>query len=112
MKRINYLRSIKQARAENSPNVYIDESYILSSHVTEKGWGDASLQGFKKKISKDNRAIILHAGGEMGFIPGACLIWKAGTSKGDYHDQINYANLMTWTRTQLIPNLPVNSNNY
>lgn len=45
----------------------------------------------------------------MGFIRNACLVWKAGTTEGDYHMQMNHENFVTWTKTQLIPNLPQNS---
>lgn len=37
VKRIDYLKKIKEIRKENKPVVYMDESYVLSTHVTRKG---------------------------------------------------------------------------
>lgn len=53
--------------------------------------------------------IVLHAGYEGGFIPGAELIFKAHSSTGDYHNEMNQHNFMKWLSEKLIPNLPPNS---
>lgn len=108
-KRIDFLKQIRKCRQEKRPIVYMDESYVLSSHVSQRGWCDGSLEGYKSSLNKGQRAIIVHAGGDMGFIPNACLVWKAGTTDGDYHDQMNHDNFMMWTKNQLLPNLPPNS---
>lgn len=100
---------MKRYREENRPIVYLDESYILSTHVCQKGWTDDSAEGLKTALSKGQRAIIVHAGGEMGFIPNALLIWKSGSSSGDYHNQMNHENFMKWAGKQLVPNLCPNS---
>ena len=108
-KRIAYLQAISLYRQQNRPIVYMDESYILSTHVAKRTWCDDSNEGLHAPISKGQRAIIIHAGGEMGFIPNALVIWKAGTVSGDNHDQMNSSNYFKWVKEKLIPNLPPNS---
>lgn len=109
LQRIEYLRKIKVYRQEGRSIVYTDESYVDSSHSTPKQWTDGSSKGLKKPISKGQRAVIVHAGSESGFIPNALLTFKAGTKSGDYHDNMNYENYELWLKSQLIPNLPPNS---
>lgn len=67
-----------QYRAEGRSIVYTDETYIHSSHTQEHRWSDQSGKELKKPISKGKRLIIVHAGGEMGFIQNALLIFKSG----------------------------------
>lgn len=55
-------------------------------------------------ISGD-RYIVLHAGNENGFINNASLVFKSGSKKGDYHDNMNRKNFENWFKNQLIPNL-------
>lgn len=78
IKRIEYLRNILKFRAQGRPIVYIDETYIHSSHTQPKSWYDQTNLGLHKPVSKGERLIILHAGGEMGFINDALLIFKSG----------------------------------
>lgn len=108
-KRISYLRSIRKYRDENRPIVYLDESYILSSHVAQKCWFDNSEKELCKPVSKGQRLIILHAGWEKGFIPNALVMWKAGSASGDYHSQMNGGNFLKWAEQKLVVNLPPNS---
>jgi transposase len=108
-KRINYLRAIKNYRRQGRPIVYSDETYIHSSHVSSNSWIDSTNKGLKVPASKGTRFIIVHAGTEKGFIPGAFLMFKSGTKSGDYHDDMNYTNYRRWAETQLIPNLEMNS---
>ncbi|KAL0880990.1 hypothetical protein ABMA27_002142 [Loxostege sticticalis] len=107
--RIEYLRKIKQYRQEGRPIVYTDESYVDSSHSSQKAWTDGTTKGLKKPISKGQRVVIVHAGSETGFIPNALLTFKAGTKSGDYHDNMNFENYEKWLKSQLMPNLPANS---
>ncbi|CAH2012226.1 unnamed protein product [Acanthoscelides obtectus] len=88
--RRSFLRNIKHYREENRPIIYMDETYIHSSHTHAKNWGDNTIEGFHKPVSKGPRLIIVHAGGEMGFINNACLQFKSGTKSGDYHSEMNY----------------------
>lgn len=109
LKRIDYIKKITKYRQEGRPIIYTDESYVDSSHSVSKAWSDDSNEGLKKPISKGQRLVIVHAGGETGFVPNALLIFKAGSKSGDYHDNMNFQNYEKWLKTQLIPNLPENS---
>jgi transposase len=60
-------------------------------------------------VSKGERLIMIHAGGENGFVGNALLMWKANSNTGDYHSQMNFQNYEKWLREKLIPNLPPNS---
>lgn len=107
--RLDYLIRLKSYRAEGRPIVYLDETYIHASHTHQKAWSDNSNEGLKKPINKGDRLIIVHAGGEMGFIPNARLIFKSGTKSGDYHDEMNFNNFSKWLKEKLFPNLPPRS---
>lgn len=77
-KRIKFLKQLIEYRKEGRNIIYTDETYIHSSHVQDKGWYDASAKGLKKPISKGQRLIIVHAGGENGFVKDGLLIFKSG----------------------------------
>lgn len=108
-KRFVFLTKISQYRAERRPIVYNDESYIDSSHVSKKGWSDNSNTGFAEPINKGSRLIMLHAGGEMGFIKDCLTMWQANHKTGDYHDNMNHNMYVKWLIEKLIPNLPEKS---
>jgi len=38
--------------------------------------------------------IVLHAGGDRGFVPGAELLFKAKSASGDYYDEMNHVNFV------------------
>lgn len=107
--RVKYLRQIKQYREEKRPIVYMDETYFHSSSSSEKSWTDSEKTGLKKPVSKGQRVVVVHAGGEMGFVPNALLMFKSGLKKGDYHDDMNKKNYAKWLEEKLIPNLKPNS---
>ena len=44
-----------------------------------------------------------------GFVPKSLLIFKSGSSSGDYHSDINSENVLTSSREKLLLNLPPNS---
>jgi hypothetical protein len=58
---VKYLRAVKAYREEGRPIVYVDETYIHSSHTTSYAWDDGSGARLKAPISKE-RLIITHAG--------------------------------------------------
>lgn len=107
--RFVFLKKITQYRAEGRPIVYNDESYIDSSHVSRKAWSDNSNSGVAAPINKGKRLIMLHAGGEMGFIKDCLTMWEAQHKTGDYHDNMNHNMYMKWLTEKLIPNLPEKS---
>lgn len=107
--RFIYLSKLNKYRTEGRPIVYTDETYIHSTHSSSKGWSDDSTSGVAVPISKGKRLIIVHAGGEMGFINNCLTMWKSGQSTGDYHHEMNHNNYVKWVQNKLIPNLPGNS---
>lgn len=108
-KRITYLQLIKRFRSEKRPIVYMDESYVLSSQLSSKVWSDSSKHCIHTPISKGERIIIVHAGGNEGFVPNALAMWKASSKTGDYHDNMNSTNYLQWVTNQLLPNLKPNT---
>ena len=40
-------------------------------------------------FSRGERLIVLHAGSKAGFLKVTELVWKAESSTGDYHDEMN-----------------------
>ncbi|KAJ8885675.1 hypothetical protein PR048_011873 [Dryococelus australis] len=56
--------------------------------------------------SAGKRAIVVHAGIEMGFIEGAELINDSRSASADYHDEMNRENCNEWLQRQLIPKPP------
>lgn len=107
--RVKYLRQIKNFRSQNRPIIFVDETYVHSGHTSSKSWTDNTTKGLFTTISKGNRLIIVHAGGEMGFIKDSLLMFKSGSKSGDYHDEMNGQNYRKWVEEKLIPNLPANS---
>ncbi|KAJ4445926.1 hypothetical protein ANN_12612, partial [Periplaneta americana] len=90
--RIAYLRAIHKFREDGRPIIYTDETYLHSSHTTTHEWTDSSTEGLKAPMNKGQRLIIVHAGGENGFVPNALLIFKSGLKTGDYHQDMNSEN--------------------
>lgn len=78
LKRVNYLKRMIQYRTEGRNIIYTDETYIHSSHTHSKGWSDDSPKELRKPISKGQRLIIVHAGGEEGFVQNGLLIFRSG----------------------------------
>ncbi|KAG8234269.1 hypothetical protein J437_LFUL006514, partial [Ladona fulva] len=89
LKRIEFLRSINRFREEGHQIIYTNETYIHSSHTTPFQWKSNDKEGIKAPVLKGHRLIIVHGGGEMGFIPEALLIFKSGLKTGDYHGEMN-----------------------
>jgi hypothetical protein len=104
-KRIQYLKQLKQFKAEGRPIFFTDESYIHTSHLSKYSWNDGSSKGIRAPVSKGRRLIMVHAGSEAGFVNNGLLLFKSG----DYHDDMNWGNFEKWVKTLLIPNLPPKS---
>lgn len=107
--RLKYLRTIQTYRSEGRPVIYMDESYVHSTHTKPLSWSDGSEAGLKTPISKGERLIIVHAGNEHGFVNNALLTFISGKKSGDYHGDMNFNNYEKWIRGKLIPNIPENS---
>lgn len=103
--RVKYLRKIREYRTKGYDIIYLDESYIHSSHTRPRAWTDDSSSGLKTPISKGQRLIMAHAGGEKGFVKNSLLLFKSGTKTGDYHDDMNFENFCKWIQEQVLNNL-------
>jgi hypothetical protein len=99
--RVAFLRAITKFRRDGRVTVYSDETYIHSSHTTKKSWSDDTPQGCMAPPSKGQRLIIVHAGMEKGFIPGALLIFKSNQTTGDYRKEMNSDNYLRWVQEKL-----------
>ncbi|KAG8296910.1 hamartin [Homalodisca vitripennis] len=84
---------------QGRPIIYLDESYILSSHVSNQTWS-TSNKGLHVLISKCERLVIIHAGGEKEYVPNAFTCWKAS-----YHDNVNGNVFMKWMKEKVWLNL-------
>ena len=106
--RIHYLKQIKKFREEGRTIVYTDETYVHAAHRIKKCWQNDNT-GVMVPFSKGECMIVLHAGSSKGFIPNAKLVFKAHSSTGDYHQEMNFNNIFKWLQEKLIPNLEPNS---
>ena len=109
LKRIQYLRNMKRYRTEGRPIIYIDETW-KDSHLTfNKCWQSEEVDGILRAGNASRRIIVLCAGGSMGFLPKTKLIYKANTTQGDYHGQMNPNIFEKWAKEKLLSNLPESS---
>lgn len=109
--RSRYLRKYREncALGDNKkPITYLDETFIHPSYGVSKCWQSKDQPGIYKADRSGQRYIIVHAGGDYGFVNNALLIFKSKSKSGDYHDDMNHQNFMQWIEKQLIPNLPPN----
>lgn len=80
----------------------MDESNAFSTDIMI--WDDGSSKILCKCTSKGECMVIIHNGGENGFVPNALKMWKADNN-GDYHNQINNTNYTKLLEENLIPNV-------
>lgn len=109
MKRVDFLRKMKMYRSEGSNIIYTGETYLHSRLIMSRSWDDGKYFCVKAPVAKGQRWIIVHAGGEKGFVQNHLLIFKSGLKTGNYHDEINHINYTKWLNEKLIPNLLKNS---
>ncbi|KAF6201575.1 hypothetical protein GE061_003967 [Apolygus lucorum] len=107
--RARYLRTINTYRIEGKNIVYLDETYVQASHGVSTCWQSNEELGALQQIGKGDRLIIVHGGGEKGFVPNALLIFKASSRCGDYHSSMNFENFSKWLTQKFLPNLPADS---
>lgn len=109
--RARYLRRMKENNdlgADKKPVTYLDETWIHSHYTVSKCWQNNTDSSVKKNLNPGQRWILVHAGGENGFIEGAELLYKCKSKIGDYHNEMDTNNFLKWLREKLIPNLPPN----
>ncbi|XP_028041259.1 uncharacterized protein LOC114251247 [Bombyx mandarina] len=108
--RRKYIDTMRQNRVEGRPLVFLDETYIQASYAVKKCWQKDDEDGvLTTSDPPGTRWIIVNAGGEMGFISNAQLIFQSQSKSGDYHDDMNRTNFMKWLSKKLICNLLPNS---
>lgn len=103
--RHKYLRAISRHRASGKSIFYLDETWVDSNLTFKKCWQAEGVHGILSNHSSSNRLIVVHIGSDDGFVPGAGLIFKSGTTSGDYHGQMNGTNFEKWVTQKVIPNL-------
>ena len=108
--RANYLKQIRRFRAAKRPIIYLDETWLNQNHTLQKCWTDYDGRGgLKVPSGKGKRLIVLHAGGEQGWIKGAELVFVGKKDTGDYHHEMNISHFMEWFEHKLLPNCPPHS---
>ena len=97
--------------------MYLDETWANAHDGKEKVWveddprasgGTASggtKGGIRKPSRKGSRLIILHAGGESGWVDGAALVFQSKKATGDYHDEMTVQHFEEWFHDALMPNI-------
>ena len=94
----------------------MDETWANARDGIEKMWVEddpraigGTKGGIRKPSGKGNRLIILHAGGENGWIHGANLVFQSKKVTGDYHDEMTSEHFEEWFHDSLMPNIQPNS---
>jgi hypothetical protein len=103
------LVKIKEYQDKGHPIFYIDKSWVDSNLTFHKCWQNEQVMDVQANVNSGSRLIMLHVGGNNGFLPNAALIYKAGSATGDYHGQMNAVNSEKWAVEKLIPNLSAQS---
>jgi hypothetical protein len=106
--RCRYLIKMRQAR-EKLNIFFVDETWVDSNLTFRKCWQGPGSRGVMDTVSGRNRLIVVHIGSKDGFLPGAQLVYKANSTTGDYHGQMNCDKFSRWITQQFIPKLPPNS---
>lgn len=124
----DYASALKQEKEGSAVVVYTDESYVNQNHHRAQTWLKVDGDGrINNKAGKGLRLILLHAITKDGPLGGACeiswtgdtphpsvvvpdggaptaeLIWKAQSSTGDYHDNMDGQMFLKWAEEKLLP---------
>jgi len=96
--RRKYLRRMRECRSANREIVYVDETWITC---------ERELSSFKRAPSsgKDERWILLHAGGKNGLVPGCVCIFPSEKSNTGYYQELDGPSFESWFRVCLLPNI-------
>ena len=63
-------------REEGRNIIFLDETWIDTSYTNKKVWQSDDVPGIYMPYNKGQRLIVIHAGGEKGFVLGAQEIFK------------------------------------
>lgn len=98
--RIAFLRKMHSLRVnkDTRPIVYLDETWVNQNHTKSFIWQDKNRSGgLKVPLGKGGRLIVCHAGSaKFGFISGAKLVFRSGSSNNDYHSEMTYDVFKQW----------------
>ena len=98
--RHNFLRKVRKYCREGRPIIYLDDTWLNAHHSLTKCWIDNDgTGGLPVNSGKGGKVIIVHAGWEHGWMPGACLVFQGKTRQGDYHNEMNIHHFMMWSST-------------
>jgi hypothetical protein len=89
--RTRYLYEIRKHRREGKNIIYsyVDETCVQQSHSVQPCWQSEEEPGVLTKINTGQRHILVHGGGQEGFVEGPLLILMSGQKSGDYHSSMN-----------------------
>lgn len=110
IKRVEFLSNYASNKKISKKIVYLDETWIFRKSTNKtKEWQNKKTKSCSvRSINSGARYIILHAGGENGFAPGAefILCTSLKTKKGDdYHGDMDAEKFQIWFTNQLLPEL-------
>lgn len=106
--RFEYLELLDKYRNTGYRIVYLDETWFDTHEVASKGWMDRSGNCVAEMPpSRGKRLIILHVGGEDGFVENGLLISAKDikSSCADYHQDMDSELFEKWFQSQLLPSL-------
>ena len=109
--RLRYLDTIEEARKNNRPIVYLDETWFNVNDVKEMGWSDNSISTTSRQpLGKGERIIITGAMKEDGWLPNSLEVRRTKTTgQFDYHKYMDAHNFELWLEKKLMVNLPPNA---
>lgn len=108
---------MRKFRREKKPIVFLDETWVNVGLTTSKVWQDTTINtpmdafmaglttGLKEPTERGPRFVIVHAGGERGFVKDGKMVFLAKKGTQDYHDEMDSARFENWFEENLLPNL-------
>lgn len=108
-KRHEFLRRYVENSESKSPKamVFLDETWIFARGAEKRSWQNSSIRCFQqpKKTGNGKRFMIIHAGGNMGFIPDAGKVLTSNKVSKDYHDTMDYQYFENWFENYVLKRL-------
>ncbi|XP_063237876.1 uncharacterized protein LOC134539624 [Bacillus rossius redtenbacheri] len=105
--RSKYLTEMKKIRKDGKEKFFLDETWVDTNLTFKKCWQKKDDINCVMSIGNAaHRLIVLNTGLRNGFLPGACVVYKASATVGDYHRQMNSVNFEKWLSEKVLPNLP------
>ena len=95
------MRNMQTSRKGKRPLVFVDETWINSNLTVGKCWQYDEIFKIMKTETAARRISAPCEGREMVFIPNASLTYKANTTTGDYHGQMNSQIFKKWEKEKL-----------